>query len=276
MASAYAKTVRMMVNDTLRLCADYYGDGQDGRNWMWSEAQAAVKDAVFNMTRETEVLKESSLVPLTENVAVYDLPPNCLRILRVGIHGLAGRVVLPRAMAEYDYQQKNTSATGFPYEFFRDILSPNQIGVYPTPSQTGGDFTRDSDYGLLRQLTDADGARIPFDGNRALRRLAGVPFTRTGSGNIIREIIAPYGNLFLTYVRTPEFPTNPDHFIDSGIPEYVHKDIRYGAALLLLPQQSTTVTAMKVKKFAYKWKDAKFRLMTRSRHKGPNDSLRPA
>lgn len=276
MASAYAKTVRTIVNDTFRICGDYCGDGQDGKYWLWDEVHAAVKDAVFNLVRSTGILKESTVIALQENIAVYDLPPNCIRVLRVGIHGLSGKVVLPRSQAEYDYKQQNMAAQGFPYEFFRDILSPGQIGVYPTPDRSGSSFSRDSEYGLLRQLTDAAGNSLPFDDNRALRRVAGVPFVRSGTGNIIREIFSPYGNLFLTFVRTPAFPSNPDQHIDSDIPEYIHKDIKYGAAEMLLRVKRTKIAEIKLKKYSFKWKQACTQIKNLTSYKGVNDNMTPA
>lgn len=272
MPSAYSKTVRQMGDAALRLLGDYQGSGKNGRQWTWIEVERALKDTVFALAAATGILKKVQTIQLEENVAVYDLPDDCIRVLRVGIHGLSGRVVLPASMAEYDYQSQDTAATGFPTQFFRDILSPNQIGFYPMPSRAGSSFTRDSAYGLLRRLTDGDGNALPLDANRPLRQIRGVPFRRSGTGYVIRDVISTYGNVQVVYVRAPDFPTNPSETIDSEIPDYVHKDIPYGACLRLMAGSRKGIHRVKMRRFILKWNNALFDLRRRCEHKGPLDA----
>ncbi|HUV77077.1 MAG TPA: hypothetical protein VMW06_03360 [Desulfobacterales bacterium] len=271
MASPYARTVLQILDDTLRLCNDFRASGSDGKKWSWEEAQTALKDTVLDMVRRTGVLKAVRILPLQEDVAIYDLFGDCIRILRVGIHGLSGTVVLPRSMAEYDRSGRGMVEEGFPREFFKDNIDFGKIGFYPTPSADGSSFTRDSDYGLLRRVVDEDGNVLPYDANLALRRISGVPFTRTGDGQIIREIISPYGNIMLTFVRAPEFPDNPNQYIDSEIPEYIHKDLKYGVADRLLTGSRLRVHQVKKKKFGPKWYGVVKDIQHIAEHKGPLD-----
>jgi hypothetical protein len=271
MASPYARTVLQILDDSLRLCNDFRASGSGGKKWSWEEAEAALKDTVLDMVRRTGVLKAVRVLPLKKDVAIYDLFGDCIRILRVGIHGLSGTVVLPRSMAEYDRAGCGMVEEGFPRDFFKDNIDSGKIGFYPTPSAAGSSFTRDSDYGLLRRVVDEDGNVLPFDDNLALRRISGVPFTRTGDGQIIREIISPYGNIMLTFVRAPEFPDLPNQYIDSEIPEYTHKDLKYGVADRLLTGSRLRVHQVKKKKFGPKWYGVVKDLQHNAEHKGPLD-----
>lgn len=273
MENQYKRTVLQILDDTFRLCNDFRASGSDGRQWSWDEAVDALKDTVLDLVRRTGILKDSRVIPLEDATAVYDLPGDCLRILRVGIHGLAGSVVLPTSMAEYDYRRTGMSAEGFPRQFFRDNLNFNQIGFYPAPAQSGSSFTRDSDYGLLRQITDEDGNAMTYDDNLALRRIGGVPFTRTGDGRIIREVISPYGNIFLTFVRAPEFPDQPNQYIDADIPAYIHKDLKYGAADRLMAGSRKRLHELKRKKFGPKWTGIIKDIQRNCEHKGPLDAV---
>jgi len=273
MPSAYARTIRQIINDTLRLCGDYQGDGQDGMQWLWTEMLRELKDTALEFVRRTGMLKEYRIITLSNGTAIYDLPGDCVRILRVGIHGLSGTIVLPRSMAEYDYMQSAPSDRGYPREFFKDNLQPHQIGFWPTPNSSGSTFTRDSDYGLLRRVVDENGNELTYAGNDALRRISGVPFVRSGRGNIIREVISPYGNILLLFVRAPEFPELPDQYIDDDIPDFYHKDFKYGVACRLMRGSRKKIHAMKLKKFQPVWDRTIKQAQRYSEHKGPMDGL---
>jgi len=273
MTNPYARTVLQIADDSLRLCSDFRVSGSDGRQWSWDEVITALKDTVLDLIRRTGILKQYRTIPLEEDTAIYNLPGDCIRILRVGIHGLSGAVVLPRSMAEYDYSDHAMVDTGFPSQFFKDNLNFNQIGFYPTPAQPGSTSTRDSDYGLLCRVVDEDGNALAYDADLPLRRISGVPFTRTGDGGIIREIISPYGNIHLLFVRAPEIPDNPNHYIDKDIPVYIQKDLKYGVADRLMAGSRKKLHLAKRKKFGPKWAGIVKDLQRRCEHKGPLDGM---
>lgn len=269
MPSSYALTLRDVINGALRLCNDFTEDGNDGRMFTWDEARRKLWESLIQLAVETGILKDVQLIPLTVNSQIYDLPPNCVRLLRVQMNGPVGKIVLPKSVLEYDMAGQGISSLGDPENFFRDkYLPPNQIGFVPIPRTSGSTFTRDSDYGLLREIVDGDGNRLPFDDNLALRRITGVPFIRSGDGNIIRGIVSPYGNIQVTYVRVPDKWIEPGNYPDSDIPEYVHKDFKYGIAEKLLFGARKKLFQVKQKRFAWKWQNTLDDLKRYSQHMG--------
>lgn len=268
--TSYAKKLASIVSATQRICGDKAPDGTYGRIWTWLEVVDVVNRATLEAVDLAGGLRASAVVPLEEDVNVYDLPPDCLQLTRVSMHGLEGYVVLPTTVTEIDLVGGTRAATGDPLQFFREFLDPDQIGVLPIPYQDGSTSTRNSNYGLLRGIRDADGNYLPFDATTGgLRRIAGVPFQRTGDGRIIREVISTYGNLTVEYIRTPSSMKRPDDYPDSGLPEWFHKDIRYGAAAMLLRYRRNRLDQARRKVFAVRWLRACMKLKTRMQHQGP-------
>lgn len=269
MPTNYARDLREVINETLRLVNDYQGDGKNGKTWAWTEVRKEAQSLLLDLVRKTGILKNTQVIPLLKDQQVYDLPPDCIRLLRVNIHGYGGWVLLPREASEYDLMGSPQDESGDPGNFFRDILPPGQIGVNPIPNRDGSTFTRDSTTGLLREIRDADGNTIDFDANRPLRRIKGVPFTRSGTGRLIREVISPYGNLQVTYVRAPAKWEKPNSYPDADIPEYIHKDLKYGVAARVLAGSRKPLHLLKRKRFLMKWQAVERNLQRRTEHKGP-------
>lgn len=276
MASDYAKTLQEIVDKTMRLCGDYRGAYTDGLRFTVSEVKAAVNDTVLEMIRFTGCLKDMSVIPLIDGQQVYDLPANMIRPIRFSINGINGTVILPKQISQFDQESRAVSGEGNPINFFRDKnLGPSQVGFHPTPGATGSTFTRDNDYGLLRRVVDGDGESIDYDANRALRRISGVPFSRSGSGQIIRSIISDYGNIHLTFIRVPQKIEKNTDFPDADIPVYMHKDIPYGAAARLLTSSTKKIHSKKLPRFAGKWARATNNLKVRCEHKASTAGLYP-
>jgi len=265
----------MVVNDTFRYCNDFRGDGVDGLIWLWSEVKGKTNALLLDMVRRTGILRDTGIVQLQANVNVYDLPPDCIRPLRFMVNGLGGTLILPRTMSELDLLGQPMNVKGDPYYFMRDLLGPDQVAFFPTPSQRGASFTRDSPYGLLRGVFDAYGNFIPYDANLALRRIAGVPFVRTGDGNIIREVISPTGNIQVTYVRAPANWTDPDGYPDDGIPEHTHKDLKYGLACEILPVSKKPLHILKLVRAKKKWDSVIYNLQRISEYQGAMSGMEP-
>lgn len=275
MTSPYAKTLRMVINDTLRYCNDYRGDGKDGRLWTWAECQDRANYVLMDMVRRTGILKATRTIPLQKDVSIYDLPLDCVRILRVGIHGIEGNVILPTTQAEMDLIRQPMSTKGDPFKFLRDIMAPNQICFYPIPYRDGSATSRDSDYGLLRQIKDADGNLLPFDGNLALRRVRGVPFARSGDGGIIREVISTYGNVQVTYIRNPAKWEDPEGYPDADIPVYTHYNLKHGIAERLLPTSRRKIHIIKYQRSKIKWAKVMADLQVYAERVGPLVGIEP-
>ena len=276
MPSPYARTLLQVIDDALRLCNDYQSSGSDGWAFTWSEARRCTQDMLLEMVRRTGVLKDSRVIFLQEDVQVYDLPPECIRILRVGINNRTGTVLVPTSIAERDYEALARSSEGEPNRFYRDhTLAPNQVGFIPTPGRDGSSFTRDTDYGLLRRIVGEDGGALPFDANLALRRVSGIPFSRSGSGRIIRELISLYGNAYVTYVRAPEKWDRPQTYPDPDLPTYIHKDMKYGTAERLLRGSKSRAHQFKQKLFSVIWEGVILTMQRLSEHQGPNAGAKP-
>lgn len=269
--TSYARTLGTIVTETYRICGDVLPDGTFGKIWRWEEVRDAVNRAVFEAVDRTGALRyEAAIIRLVEGVNVYDLPADCVRLLRVNLHGMEGWVVLPVTVTEMDLCGSVRSGTGDPTRFFREFLEPDQIGVYPAPGQDGSSFTRDSQYGILRGIQDADGNTMPFDATiGGLRRIRGVPFTRTGDGQIIREILSPYGNMTVHYIRAPFKMVRTGDYPDSNIPEWFHSSIRYGAACNLLKYRRNKLDQVRFRRFRVKWIQALMKLQRRIEHQGP-------
>ena len=274
MSSAYAKTLRQVVNDTFRYCNDYRGDGTNGFSWLWSEVAARANDLLLELVQKTGILRDTQTIHLIEGTNIYDLPPDCIRPLRFMIHGLGGAIVLPRTVSELDLQGQPLAIEGDPYYFLRDHLGPSQVAFFPTPWRDGSTFTRDSDYGLLRGIEDADGY-LPFDANKPLRRIRGVPFVRRGDGRIIREVISTYGNIQVTFVRAPERWLDPEKYPDSDIPDWIHPHLKYGVAEKVLVSSKKPLHALKLQRATLKWASARFELQRHCEHLGPMVGMEP-
>jgi hypothetical protein len=277
MPSSYALTLRDVINGAFYLIGEYQGSGKDGKSFTWLEARGLLQDMLLETVRHTGVLRDQRVIFCEADEQVYDLPSDCIRILRVGIHTLTGEVVLPSSISERDYQQMARSSQGYPTVFYRDhSLAPNQIGFIPYPNQDGSSFVRGSDYGLLRRVVDEDGNALPMSSTAGgLRTIRGVPLRLTGSGNIIRDLVSLYGNIQVTYVRAPEKWEEPDGYPDADIPEYIHKDLKYGLAVKLGTRSRKKIHRMKAERFAAKWLSAMMRMQRHSETLGPLEEAKP-
>jgi len=268
--TSYAKTFSQIIGATQRLCGDIRPTGHYGLVWTWAEVADAVNRAILTAVDLAGGLRAGAVIPLEEGVNVYNLPGDCLRLTRVNMHGLEGYVILPTTITEIDLIGGARAATGDPVQFFRELLRQDQIGVLPIPFQDGSTFSRDSDYGLLRGVSDEDGNRLPFDGTTGgLRRISGIPFQRTGDGRIIREVISPYGNLGISYIKSPRLMKLPADYPDEDIPEWFHKDIRYGAASQLLRYRRNKLDQARFKLCSGRWLRACMKFKTRIQQQGP-------
>lgn len=272
--SYYARKLGQIVDDALRLCRDFRAEGGDGRKWRWNEVVEIVNDVILNVSKRTGILRDVGVIPVVANTNVYDLPANCVKVLRVGINGMEGTVLLPTTVTKVDLVRNARSATGEPVEFFREFLASNQIGFFPVPSITGSTFTRDHDHGLLRRISDADGV-LPFDAGRPLRRVRGVPFEVSGQGRIVRELWSPYGNIEVWYQRNPSKMSLYSDYPDSGLPEFFHPYIKYGVALQLLGFTTLKLHVEKTKRFGPIWNRTVLGLRRVVDFTGPMTEMRP-
>ena len=289
--TSYARTLSQIVNETYRICGDVIPGGiAYGQTWRWAEVASSVNQATLEAVDRAGALREAgAIIPLYVGINVYNLPVDCVRLLRVGLHGYNGWVVMPMSVTEMDLIGADMCAWGIPLRFFREFLAPNQIGVYPAPGQDEigadgialGRFTRDSPYGLLREIRDADGHVLPYDANHALRQIRGVPFMRRGDGQIIREILSTGGtaqvaNLVIHYVRTPAWMVEYGDYPDYELPEWFHHNIKYGAASILLRYQRNKLDQFRAQRFKRKWQMSLLKLQHWIEHQGPmNASFTP-
>lgn len=279
MASAWRRSIGEIVDDTLRLCSDFRGTGLPGRTFTVEEVVRVANQVLLNLVSNEVLLKNTAIIQLLDGTYIYDLPPDCIRPLRFAMHGLGGTVILPLSVTQCDLMGVNRTTEGDPENFYREFLAPNQVGFTPTPSQGGSTSTRDSDYGLLRDVYDADG-HIDIDptGEGPIRRIRGVPFVRAGTSRVVRDIISPYGNVEVTYVRTPEKWLRDyrfDRYPDVGIPVWLHKDLKYGIAAELMKGSKRPLHWLKIDRMNAVWRTVIVRLRYFLHHVGPMSHVRP-
>lgn len=281
--SYYARKLWQIVDDSLRLCRDFRESQGDGRKWRFSEVVEVVNDVILAVSKRTGILRDVAVIPLAANINVYDLPANCVKVLRVGINGMEGTILLPTTVTKVDLMRNARSATGEPTEFFREFLASNQIGFFPIPSasvagsSTGSSFIRDHDHGLLRRISDADGV-LPFDAGRALRTVRGVPFEVFGTGRVVRELLmfsTEYGNIEVWYQRNPTKMVLYQDYPDVGLPEFFHPYLKYGVAIQLLGYSTTKIHSVKIQRFGPIWNRAVLGLRRVVDLTGPMTDVRP-
>ncbi len=260
MADEHRKNLGQIVDSALTLIGDFRGAGLDGHWNTRAESRAIARRVYLSLVRDTGILRDTATIPIIANTHVYDLPNDLLRPIRIGMDGPEGYTLIANSAWAIETSGLKLVDKGSPYYFYRDIFSPSQIAVYPEPQTTGSTMTRDSDYGLLRAIRDADGNYLPYDANLPLRDIRGVPFMRSGTGQIIREVISPLGNLYITYVRSPGEFINDNDFPDSDIPTTIHKDFRFGVAEILLEPKHDNLSKLKHEAFKGVWRRAKDRL----------------
>jgi hypothetical protein len=234
-----------------------------GERFTDQQVDECLVDALLDFVGDTELLNAHVWIPLRENVYIYDLPSDMFRCKRVWFSDLDGWVCFPWPHSTWDSAGGTYSTKGDPFQYFRDLLPPGKIWVYYIPHQDGSTFTRDSIYGLIRAIRDADtGESVPFSpgSTGGLRTIEGVAFEVVGDGHIIRDLIPTTGNLRIDYIRYPRLATDGDG-IDADIPEHYHRDLPSGAAFFLLERygNSDAEDRQKMSDNLARWEDRKSR-----------------
>jgi len=275
MTIVYSKTVRQIVDDTLRLCGDFRGAGRNGRDYSWAEARDAVKACVLQLAVETGLLKDTRVIPLVLGQAVYDLPVDCLGIVSISLNGLqTGRLILPASLASLDYAGVGVSDAGDPWGFYRSTLAFNQVAVVPTAGVSGSSFTATGDGPVIRSVSDGDDV-LPFDGEDPLAAVTGGVFSAGGDGGLLVGLWPTAGNLVVVYHRTPDFPDLPSGTIDRHIPYHVAAKIKYGAAERLLKNSKVSFHQAKASVFGRWWRDVVRMGVGVATRRGNVDDMRP-
>lgn len=253
MTSPYARNLLQIGDGALRLCSDFRRSGASGRSYTFDEVIKRTNDVILELITRTGMLKATGTILLSEGINVYDLPRDCLRVLRLTLHGRDGWVLFPQSANTVVMTGSIRDGSGQPDSFFRDLLDYDQIGVWPIANADGSTFTRDATTGLLRRIVDADGNELTYDAERPLRRITGVPFRTVGRGRIIREVVSTWGNLGITYMRLPQLMVDRSDYPDPAIPPWIHKDIKYGVAAELLKNSRNQSLRKKRKHYENKW-----------------------
>jgi len=274
--TSYARKFNEIVDDTLRICLDFRGKGQDGYTIKQDEVLPAAKWAINELVRRSSCLREVGVVGLSDGTGIYDLPPDLLRLQRVGFNNLKGYVILPTSVTEVDMYGGAFEPEGDPVKFYREMLADDQIGLMPVPGTDGSTFTPAGSlpYGNIRELVDADGNELPITspstrtgtGESGLGRISGIPFRVRGGGRPLREVISPYGNVTIHYVRKPD---NDGKYPDEGLPEWVHKDVKYGAAAYVLQYRREPKLRQLAARYSAKWDMVIGKVRRRTFHRGP-------
>lgn len=276
-ARAHDRTCAWMTDRTLRLLRDYYGPGKDGRRYMRAEVSRVLNVVLEDTARECGAPRETRTLAIAADTAVYSLPADCLRPVRVAFDGFDGLVLLPKRRVDLDMYGCRLADEGDPFWLYRDLLKPDEIGVYPRPDGAGSTFTRDSDYGALRVVreTGASTGMTTDATSGGLRRVRGAPWRTSGTGGPVREVISGVGNLVVTYIRKPATLAGPDDTIDAGLPSWVSHDLPYGAAAEMCRWQSGGEMQGKLAWYGGRWMVAKGRLSRLTVHH-PHEGMQPS
>ncbi len=253
MALEHRQTLAQVVNRTLALCGDYRQDGYDGDWFDRVQVRLVLTRIHLELARRTGALRGAAVIPLEEGVRVYNLPYNCISIIRVSMHGATGKIMFPKSAKSIEIRGANLTEAGEPYQFYRDFLAHDQIGVIPTPDADGATVEQTGTYGVMRSMRDADGNLIRFDADAPPRRIAGVPSSATGGTGLIRGVVSTYGNLYMNYVRAPSKWDGEDDYPDTGLPTFTHQYFRFAAAAELLKTSPSKEHKAKVKTFNHLW-----------------------
>ena len=206
----YARTLGTVIDDTLKLCNDFTGAGNEGFRYTRAEVQFAIRTVYLEIVRSTGVLKGSDSILLVEDQQVYNLPTDCIYPVRAALRNGTAQVIFPKSTDETDRSFLHIGDTGKPLWTLRDNLLFNQIGVNPTP--------------------DASSAGEYVD---------------------------------VTYVRSPaDWFVEENTYPDTAVPDWIHKDIKYGAATILVGTLSDNVSMVKTKLYDQIW-HGKLMLLTR-------------
>lgn len=279
MTCLWRRTVRQMVDDTLRLVGDFRGSGLPGKRHAWDEARDAVRDTVMDFARDSWALRDICLVPVVAGVSTYDLPAKCLEVVAFSLSGVVeGRVIFPSAamsMRVYDYAGARVDVSGTPESVFRNALPFNQFGIFPTPSVTGATFSQAEWDGVLATVSEADGGQVVYESEDTLVGVTGVPYLSAGDDPVVSELWPTLGDVVLVYIREPLFPDTPDGYIDAAIPPSFHKDVKYGAAARLLRRENTLSSDRRADYFFARFRDAVAGHRNRAARRGAVDDVRP-
>jgi hypothetical protein len=177
---SYTKTVGTIITEALRLLNDtdefYFTHAVEGLR--------AYNKMLFNLVKETGILRDTADIVLVEDQAVYDWPTEAIRLIRLRCKDSTDatyRVILPVEEREVIFGIGITRYEGSPYEFYREGIGPREIGFIPTPSG----------------ITD-------------------------------------YGDVECLFVTPPTKATQVTDSVDTGIPKWIHQDMKYGVAIELL------------------------------------------
>jgi hypothetical protein len=83
------------------------------------------------------------------------------------------------------------------------------------------------------------------------------------------------GNVIVTYVCAPAAWTTNGNNPDAGIPEWIHKDLKYGLAEMILPMSDKPLHVQKLDRARKKWAKAVADLQIWIGHQGPMVGVQP-
>ena len=83
------------------------------------------------------------------------------------------------------------------------------------------------------------------------------------------------GNVIVTYVCAPAAWTTNGASPDAGIPEWIHKDLKYGLAEMILPMSDKPLPVQKLIRAKVKWAKAIIDLQGWIEHQGPMVGVEP-
>jgi hypothetical protein len=139
--ATHALLLRDIINQTLRMCQDYFGEGYiAGRTWTRAQVIIAINQALLEWSRVTGFLRGEDTVNLTEGTKTYDLPDDCLQLLRVAFYddNACAWVGEPTNITDRDLASLPITGSSVPIKFFLEHLAYSKFGFQPN---VGDDYT---------------------------------------------------------------------------------------------------------------------------------------
>ena len=186
------------------LAYDLCGDDKDTPVYVPSASMDVFFNAALGrMVDESDCIERRMSIDLTADTGVYDLPSNCVKVLRVTFEGMAIRPVTKHYLRSIDQEWADTS--GDPSLYYLDGLD-GQIGLYPKPDTTAATTSLTSEDGALAAVdgyavTSEDG----FFAHRDFMEAEDGAYVGEGTGHLVVEYLAsPY--VLGTEGNAPEIP----------------------------------------------------------------------
>lgn len=174
------------------------------------EVDSLINRGLLEFCDRTNYLHHTALTDLIDAQAVYSVPEDCLRVIRVAY---GEKALVPIAYQDLDCKSSDwRSESGEPTHYLRDLFGHNEIRLYPIPVAPGNSlqtvqFIYSQETGTLRTVNGVNNVWSQEEG--VLRSLAGY-----GQGAVVGTIRIDYLKAPTTLTSDGDTPELPRQYHD--------------------------------------------------------------